>query len=243
MTIRQASEVGVKEAQTWLDTGVEPSPPAFVSMPDFAPPPGFQRAVSSMPLSIQLSLQSLAVFSRDSSGHEHKGEGEGGGQFTGTGQGGAKKESTVGKGVNAVKKANQWLHDMGHAGFAKLPTPVQTAISTVVSVAFAGWTASQNIAERISVEKGSTPEQAAQTRSILAAADLVAFKPMAIATAPLGGAVAAASWVVPPVTACYLAHSAVLHPLATYRAARGVIGDIVKGVKGQAAEHTQVLST
>ena len=232
MTVRQASEAGIEEARTWIDTGVEPSPPAFVQMPDFAPPPGFQRAVSSMPLSIQLSLQSLAVFSRDSSGHEHKGEGEGGGQFTGTGQGGAKKESTVGKGVNAVKKANQWLHDMGHAGFAKLPTAVQSAISTVVSVAFAGWTASQNIAERISVEKGNTPEQAAQTRSILAAADLVAFKPMAIATAPLGGAVAAATWVVPPVTACYLAHSAVLHPLATYRAARGVIRDIVKGVKG-----------
>lgn len=198
--------------------------------------------VPSQSLSIE-DTQLVVSFSTDAEGYQHKGEGAGGGQFTGTGGGSAKPNSSAGKAVSAVKQANKWLHDKGHAGFAKLPGPVQTAISTVVSVAFAGWTASQKIAERISIEKGSTPEQAAQTRSILAAADLMAFKPMAIATAPLGAAVAAATWVVPPVTACYLAHSAVAHPLATYRAARGIIGDILKAARDKQAKHTQVLST
>jgi hypothetical protein len=57
MTVRQAAEEGVAEAQRWLDTGVEPTPPAFVPMPPFSPPAGFVR--ESVPLSIQLSMQSL----------------------------------------------------------------------------------------------------------------------------------------------------------------------------------------
>jgi Phage Mu protein F like protein len=64
LTVRQAAERGIKEAQQWLDIGVEPSPPAFVAMPDFQPPPGFQRAVSFAPLSVQLSMQSIMVFAQ-----------------------------------------------------------------------------------------------------------------------------------------------------------------------------------
>jgi len=55
ITIRQAAERGITEAQEWLRTGVEPSPPAFVPMPSFQPPPGFQRALESAPLSIRLA--------------------------------------------------------------------------------------------------------------------------------------------------------------------------------------------
>lgn len=62
LTVRQAAEAGIKEAQQWLETGVEPSPPAHVPMPDFRPPPGFARAVAAAPLSIQLSLRSLSSF-------------------------------------------------------------------------------------------------------------------------------------------------------------------------------------
>lgn len=62
ITVRHAAERGIAEAKEWMYTGVEPSPPAFVPMPDFQPPPGFQRAVASAPLSIQLSMQSLAMF-------------------------------------------------------------------------------------------------------------------------------------------------------------------------------------
>lgn len=141
----------------------------------------------------------------------------------------------------AAKATHDYVHDKVAAGFAKLPAPVQSAVSTALKVAFAGWSASQKIAERISIEKGSTPEQAAQTRSALAAMDVVAFKPVAMATAPLGGAVAAATWLVPPVTAIYLAHSAVAHPLATYRAAKGIIREVSKAAKEFVDQHTDVM--
>lgn len=62
MTVRQAAEAGIEEAQKWLETGVEPTPPAHVPMPDFRPPPGFQRALTSAPMSIQLSMQSIDLF-------------------------------------------------------------------------------------------------------------------------------------------------------------------------------------
>lgn len=61
MTVRQAAEAGIKEAQQWLETGVEPSPPAHVAMPDFRPPPGFQRVPVSAPMSIQLAAQSITL--------------------------------------------------------------------------------------------------------------------------------------------------------------------------------------
>lgn len=63
MTVRQAAEAGIEEAQQWLETGVEPYPPAHVPMPSFQPPPGFRRAVAAAPLSIQLSMSSLLTFS------------------------------------------------------------------------------------------------------------------------------------------------------------------------------------
>lgn len=47
LTIRDAAAKGVKEARDWLDTGVEPSPPAFVPMPPFRPPAGFVRPVAA----------------------------------------------------------------------------------------------------------------------------------------------------------------------------------------------------
>lgn len=67
MTVSQAAEAGIDEARQWLDTGVEPSPPAHVAMPDFRPPPGFRRAVASAPLSIRLSIQPMATFAFDPS--------------------------------------------------------------------------------------------------------------------------------------------------------------------------------
>lgn len=62
LTVRQAAERGIKEAQEWLSTGVEPADKAFVPMPPFQPPEGFKRAVASAPLSIQLSMQPMGKF-------------------------------------------------------------------------------------------------------------------------------------------------------------------------------------
>ena len=63
LTVRQAAEAGIEEAQQWLETGVEPEEKAFVSMPAFQPPERFQRVITSAPMSIVLSLQSIASFS------------------------------------------------------------------------------------------------------------------------------------------------------------------------------------
>jgi hypothetical protein len=64
-TVEFAAEHGIKEAQKWVESGVEPSPPAFVAHPPFHAPPGFQRAVSNAPLSIQLSLRPLDEFTAE----------------------------------------------------------------------------------------------------------------------------------------------------------------------------------
>lgn len=55
MTVMQAAAEGIREAIQWLQSGQEPFPPAFVPMPPFQPPPGFQR---DMALSIRLSMLS-----------------------------------------------------------------------------------------------------------------------------------------------------------------------------------------
>lgn len=60
LTVRQAAEQGLKEAILWLETGMEPAP-TYVAMPDFRPPAGFDRSPNAVPLSIQLSHQSLVT--------------------------------------------------------------------------------------------------------------------------------------------------------------------------------------
>ena len=65
MSIRMAAEKGINEAKTWLNTGTEPTPPAYVPFPAFQPPPGFQRSLAAAPLSIRLSLASLSIFEDD----------------------------------------------------------------------------------------------------------------------------------------------------------------------------------
>jgi hypothetical protein len=72
MTVLHAAERGIAEAKQWLASGIEPSPPAFVRMPDFRPPPGFDRSLA--PLSIRLSLQPMdldAEFGLDAQGLWH----------------------------------------------------------------------------------------------------------------------------------------------------------------------------
>ncbi len=62
ITVRSAAEKGIKEARQWLDSGHEPSPPAFVAMPPFQPPPGWRRDPVAGFLSVRLALESLADF-------------------------------------------------------------------------------------------------------------------------------------------------------------------------------------
>ncbi len=107
-TVDHAAEQGINEAKEWLETGVEPSPPAFVPMPPFEPPPGFQRAVSSAPLSIQLSLQSLRAFTLDQHGLDHVGKGHPtGGRFTPRGV----DDTDINSGQPTVPTAGSALRD------------------------------------------------------------------------------------------------------------------------------------
>lgn len=65
MTVRQAAELGIEEAETWLREGVEPPTKAYVPMPPFAPPEGFRRAAAAAPLSVQLSMQPMVVLAHN----------------------------------------------------------------------------------------------------------------------------------------------------------------------------------
>jgi len=74
MTVRMAASKGISEAVEWLRTGVEPADRAFVPMPPFRPPAGFQRSIAGMPLSVQLSMQPMdfdfgAMFAVKEAGH------------------------------------------------------------------------------------------------------------------------------------------------------------------------------
>lgn len=119
---------------------------------------------------------------------------------------------------------------------AALPEPYQSAalksISLVTAgtqVAFAAWTASQALAEKVAIERGNTPEQAAKLRGVMAAADIGLFKPVAFATAfdPTGIS-ATASWIIPPATGAYLAVAAVTSPLKTLTAAGKLVKEALR---------------
>ncbi len=125
------------------------------------------------------------------------------------------------------------LHDAASDGFHALPEPVKEVVTDILGVAFTAWTVSQALAERIEQERGLTKEQAAQARSAMAAWDLAFFKPIAVATAPLGGMAAAATWIVPPVTGAYLLQSVVTHPLKTIVAAYKLIRDAASAALGR----------
>ncbi len=62
LTIKQAADNGVTEAQQWLETGNPPDEPEYVSLPPFTPPADFERSLAAAPLSIRLSMQSVMMF-------------------------------------------------------------------------------------------------------------------------------------------------------------------------------------
>lgn len=129
-----------------------------------------------------------------------------------------------------LAKAAHFLHEKGSEGFKHLPTEVKAGATRVCAVAFLAWTASQKLAEEVALEIGAGPDEAMKLSSSMAAADIAMFKPVAMATAPMGPVVGAATWIVPPVTGVYLAKSLVKHPMATFRAASNLIGDLASSM-------------
>lgn len=137
--------------------------------------------------------------------------------------------------------AKEYAKDKIGAAVEKLPGWAQTSVHNLYAaacagtkVAFLGWSAMQTLAERVAVERGSTPEEARRLKGVLQAVDIAAFKPVAILTAG-SGILTGASWVIPPATGLYLAYSTARNPIKTAKAAVGLVHDaIVQGAVGGA---------
>jgi hypothetical protein len=87
--------------------------------------------------------------------------------------------------------AKEYLTDKVGRAVSKLPVPAQAVVKGTFAVlrlgtktAFAGWTATQAFAERVSVERGATPEEARRLRGVLSTIDIAAQGSW---TGPLGG--------------------------------------------------------
>jgi hypothetical protein len=141
--------------------------------------------------------------------------------------------------------ASSYLKDRLGDGISRLPPKVAAAVhgsfaATKVGTAalFANWTAAQTLAERVSREKGSTPEQARRLRGLLSSLDLKTFEVLKVGSLAgahfLHGPTAAAA-LFPPATASYLAYNTARHPMATLRAATGLVKDAAGSVAGGAA--------
>lgn len=155
----------------------------------------------------------------------------------------AKKSSgRLAKAVQVLKSAGAKAGHLEHIAAAyakdkiqsaveKLPPWAQTSVHGIYAVgaagtkaAFAAWTVSQELAERVAVERGATPEEARRLRGVLASIDIAAFKPAAIMAAGSAG-LTAATWVIPPATGIYLAYSVARNPIKTAHAAVGLVRD------------------
>lgn len=131
--------------------------------------------------------------------------------------------------------AKSYVSDKIGQAVSKLPDSMQKAVNGVWAVAkmgskvaFASYTAANAFSERVAKERGLNDEQARRLRGTLAHADIALAKPTALT---LG---AAASFV-PMASTGYLAYSTARSPVATLRAAKGVIKDAVTSVRSKAA--------
>lgn len=153
----------------------------------------------------------------------------------------AKMKAAGAMAAHAEHVAKEYAVDKIDRAVSKLPGWAQTTVKGIYAVAcagtkvaFAAWTASQALAERVAVERGSTPEEARKLKGVLCAIDIAAFKPVAILTAGSAG-LAAASWIIPPATGLYLAYSTARNPLAVAKAAVSMVKDgLITGVIGAA---------
>lgn len=140
--------------------------------------------------------------------------------------------------------AKEWAKDKIGQSVAKLPHPLQKAVTASyyagragTQAAFVSWTVGQKLAERVSQEKGATPEEARRLRGVLASLDVATLKPIQLGlhATGAGSAVSGIASMVPPATASYLAYSTARNPRATYRAAKGLVRDAATSARESAA--------
>lgn len=169
------------------------------------------------------------------------------GKSKGSGKGITARLISLGaKAAHLEHVAKVYASDKIASAVSKLPEVMQTGVNATFSalragtgVAFATWTASQSLAERVAKERGATPEQARRLRGVLSSVDLAAMKPLSLAlgTTGLGAAAVGAASFVPPATASYLAYSTARNPAATYRAARSLIKDTLARLRSKGGKN------
>jgi hypothetical protein len=151
----------------------------------------------------------------------------------------AGKLKAVGSAVgHAEHVAAAYVKDKVSASVGKLPPRGQSIVHKVwsglrtgINVAFANFTAMENLAERVAKARGATDEEARRLRGILTTIDTKTFEVFKIAAlsgihAAHAPAIVTAS--LPIASAAYLAYSTARNPLATMREAGGAIRDALK---------------
>lgn len=131
-----------------------------------------------------------------------------------------------------------YVKDKVATNIAKLPKPMQKVVNVgliagkvVTKTAFVTWISSQALAEQVSKEKGRTDEEAKKLRSTLEALDIAAYKPSQIIAMIGLGPAAAFTSMIPPATSIYLAYSTAKNPLATIRAAKTLVKNLISKLK------------
>lgn len=144
--------------------------------------------------------------------------------------------STIGSAVAALKLmgakvehaehvVKSYISDKIGAAVSRLPLTPQRAVrgawaatKLATSAAFITYTASQSFAERISVERGYSSEQARRLRGVLSTIDVAIAKPVALTLGPTAS-------FAPVGSLTYLAYSTARDPMATLRSAKRALTD------------------
>lgn len=156
--------------------------------------------------------------------------------IAGTGGAASRAGQAAGRALHTAEEIEHKIKEVVGRNFEKLPKPVQKAVTAILKVAFAPFTAGQVLAERVAKERGLSDEQAAALRGTLATVDLLAFKAAkgsAFAGVPGAGMATLVSGIVPVASVGYLVYSTGQDRQATWRAAKGLAKDAVAAVKNR----------
>lgn len=135
--------------------------------------------------------------------------------------------------------AKTYVSDKIDSAVSKLPTSMQTGVHSSfavarvgTAVAFASWKTGQSLAERVAKERGATDEEARRLRGVLSSLDMATFKPITFALHATGlhAATLGALSMIPPASVGYLAYSTARNPLATLRAAGGIVKETAQSL-------------
>lgn len=159
--------------------------------------------------------------------------------IAGTGGAASRAGQAAGRAMHTAGEIEHKIKEMVGRNFKKLPEPVQKAVTAILKIAFAPFTAGQAMVERVAKERGLTDAQAAALRGTLATVDLLAFKSAkgaAFSGVPGAGLATMVSGVVPVASVGYLLYSTGKDRQATWRAAKGLAKDAVAAVKARLAK-------